>query len=84
MIEAYILLRNTYTTAQKKIQRSFNFLSMARLLSLLAALFAAYKYFDTKTSGWLMTGVVFLTAFLVLVRIHQRISFRLQLAKKLR
>lgn len=84
MIEAYILLRNTYTAAQQKSQRSFNLLSMARLLSLLTALFAAYKYFDTKTSAWLTIGLVFLTAFLVLVRIHQRISFRLQLAKKLR
>ena len=72
-----------FTTELSKINRKYNTISLFRLLSVFLFLTSIYFYFQKAEIFRLFAAVLFFTSFLILMRIHSRLSFKRLLTKTL-
>jgi DNA mismatch repair ATPase MutS len=72
-----------FTSELSKINKKYNSISLFRLLSIFLFLTAIYFYIQKAEGFWILLAVLFFASFLVLMRIHSRLSFQRLLAKAL-
>ncbi|RVT71213.1 DNA mismatch repair protein [Flavobacterium sufflavum] len=72
-----------FTGELSKINTKYNSISLLRLLSIFLFLTAIYFYIQKSEGFWIILAVLFFAAFLVLMRIHSRLSFQRLLKKAL-
>lgn len=72
-----------FTNELSKINTKYNTISLLRLLSISLFLVSGYFYFQKSEIVWLFLTVLFFVCFVVLMRIHSRLSFQKSLKKAL-
>ncbi|MFA9191618.1 DNA mismatch repair protein [Flavobacterium sp. FZUC8N2.13] len=72
-----------FTSELSKINTKYNSISLFRLLSIFLFLTSIYFYIQKSEGFWVLLAVLFFAAFLVLMRIHSRLSFQRLLTKAL-
>lgn len=72
-----------FTSELSKINKKYNSISLFRLLSIFLFLTSIYFYIQKAEGFWIILAVLFFASFLVLMRIHSRLSFQRLLKKAL-
>lgn len=72
-----------FTVELNKINTKYNTISLFRLLSIFLFLTSIYFYFQKSEIFWLFLAALFFASFLILMRIHSRLSFQRLLKKAL-
>ena len=72
-----------YSEALEKINAKYNTISILRLLSVFLCLFFMYYYIKNSDTTYLVFAFVSFASFVVLMRMHARLSFRKQLTSAL-
>ncbi|MES2239216.1 MAG: DNA mismatch repair protein [Bacteroidota bacterium] len=72
-----------FTGELNKINTKYNTISLFRLLSVFLILVSVYFYIQDSESVWLFLSFLFFVSFLILMRIHTRLSFQKSLTKEL-
>ncbi|MFC3333722.1 MutS-related protein [Flavobacterium palustre] len=72
-----------FTAELSKINTKYNTISLFRLLSVFLFLTSLYFYFQKTQILWLFLAALFFAVFLILMRIHSRLSFQRLLKKAL-
>jgi energy-coupling factor transporter ATP-binding protein EcfA2 len=72
-----------FTSELSKINTKYNSISLFRLLSIFLFLTSIYFYIQKSEGFWVILAVLFFATFLVLMRIHSRLSFQRLLTKAL-
>lgn len=72
-----------FTNELSKINKKYNSISLFRLLSIFLFLTSIYFYIKKAEGFWILLAVLFFASFLVLMRIHSRLSFQRLLTKAL-
>jgi len=72
-----------FTSELSKINKKYNSISLFRLLSIFLFLASIYFYIQKAEGFWIILAVLFFASFLVLMRIHSRLSFQRLLKKAL-
>jgi len=83
IIETYKKLAEQYKAAHETLQKKHNGLSILRLVIAIAALALYYAFFTKYNYISLIVAVIFTVAFIVLMKIHQKIGHQKILAKTL-
>jgi DNA mismatch repair ATPase MutS len=65
-----------FTSELSKINTKYNSISLLRLLSILLFLVSVYYYFQQSEMLWSFLAVLFLFAFVFLMRIHSKLQFK--------
>jgi DNA mismatch repair ATPase MutS len=72
-----------FTQAFQKINKKYNTISILRLLSIFICLFSLFYYIKTNDVLYVVFALLSFTAFIILMRIHSRLSFQKQLTTAL-
>lgn len=72
-----------YTETFQKINKRYNSLSILRLLSVFFCLFLIFYYIKTNETLYVILAFLSFIGFIILMRIHSRLSFQKQLATAL-
>ncbi|WP_281299090.1 MutS-related protein [Flavobacterium limnophilum] len=72
-----------YTEALEKINAKYNTISILRLLSIFICLFCLFYYIKTSQMGYAVSAFGSFACFILLMRIHSRLSFQKQLTSAL-
>lgn len=72
-----------FTSELSKINKKYNSISLFRLLSIFLFLTSIYFYIQKAEEFWILLAVLFFASFLILMRIHSRLSFQRLLTKAL-
>jgi energy-coupling factor transporter ATP-binding protein EcfA2 len=82
-MKEYITREAKHTAALTAISKKYNFISYFRILASIAVIVLLYQSFSI--GGWLIIGgfVLAFTAFIILMKLHQRLSWQQQLGKTL-
>ena len=65
-----------FASELSKINTKYNSISLLRLLSILLFLVSVYYYFQQSEMLWSFLAVLFLFAFIFLMRIHSKLQFK--------
>ncbi|MCV9927822.1 DNA mismatch repair protein [Flavobacterium sp. LS1R49] len=82
-MEQYQKKVSSYSDALSAINKKYNSISLLRLLSIVFCLVLGYYYLKTDTSGYLVSAVLLFIGFIVLMRIHSKLSFKKKLTEAL-
>ena len=82
-MDIYKLKADFFTVELNKINTKYNTISLFRLLSIFLFLTSIYFYFQKSEIFWLFLAALFFASFLILMRIHSRLSFQRLLKKAL-
>ena len=79
----YIELKEKYLEEFRKLRKNYNIISFLRLIVAIAFLFSLYCYIKNYNSILLLCLFLELITFIFLMRIHEKISWRLKIKKTL-
>ena len=79
----YTELKEKYLEEFRKLRKNYNIISFLRLIVVIAFLFSLYYYIKNNNSILILCLLLELITFIFLMRIHERISWRLKIRKTL-
>ncbi|MDN3674340.1 DNA mismatch repair protein [Flavobacterium branchiarum] len=82
-MEQYQKNTSSYSDALNTINKKYNSISLLRLLSVVLCFVFGYYYIKTADSVYSITAVLSFLGFVVLMRIHSRLSFQKKLTEAL-
>ncbi|OUL62621.1 DNA mismatch repair protein [Flavobacterium sp. AJR] len=82
-MEEYKKNVSSYSDALSAINKKYNSISLLRLLSIVFCLVLGYYYIKTDTTVYLVSAALLFIGFIVLMRIHAKLSFKKKLTETL-
>lgn len=82
-MEQYKKNTSSYSDALNAINKKYNSISLMRLLSVVLCFVLGYYYIKTDDSVYSITAILSFLGFVVLMRIHSRLSFQKKLTEAL-
>ncbi|KFF09876.1 MutS-related protein [Flavobacterium hydatis] len=82
-MEEYKKKVSSYSDALSAINKKYNSISLLRLLSIVFSLVLSYYYLKTDASVYLISAFLLFIGFIVLMRIHSKLSFKKKLTETL-
>jgi DNA mismatch repair ATPase MutS len=82
-MEEYQKNVSSYSDALSAINKKYNSISLLRLLSIVFCLVLSYYHIKTDASVYLVSAVLLFVCFIVLMRIHWKLSFKKKLTETL-
>ncbi|KIA95581.1 DNA mismatch repair protein [Flavobacterium sp. KMS] len=82
-MEEYKKNVSSYSDALSAINKKYNSISLLRLLSIVSCLVLGYYYIKTDATVYLVSAALLFIGFIVLMRIHAKLSFKKKLTETL-